>query len=139
MPAATAVEALRVPADALAITEADRWIERVGARWGLAEPLLFRARVCVSELANNVLEHGRLKPDAGHIAIELRHVPPGLEIEMSDPGAAFDLSTAPDVEPGEDRVGGRGLRLVRAYAHGITYRRHQDRNVVTFRLTPTPA
>jgi anti-sigma regulatory factor (Ser/Thr protein kinase) len=113
----------------------DNWIKGIGERWGLDDHTLFRARVCVSELASNIVEHGRVRPDAGGIMLELRLKKPGLEIEISDPGVAFDPVAAPPTEI--DGVGGRGLRLVRAYVVALSYRRYQDRNVLTLQLAPT--
>jgi anti-sigma regulatory factor (Ser/Thr protein kinase) len=119
-----------------AVAEMDRWIEGIGQRWDIHERVLFRARVCVSELATNVVEHGHGQSPTDSIRLELRHKPPALEIEISDPSAAFDPVTAPPVEDDEDRIGGRGLRLVRAYAHSLSYRRVRDRNVVILQLVP---
>lgn len=119
-----------------AIVDLDAWVESVGTRWGLDQRTLFRARLCISELATNIMEHGRITPDLESIVLTLRHCPPGLEIELSDPGPTFNPVTAPAVELDSDRLGGRGLHLVRSYAEAMTYERAQDRNVVTFRLMP---
>jgi anti-sigma regulatory factor (Ser/Thr protein kinase) len=137
--APVATEARIFPATPRAVTEMDSWIESIGERWGVDQLILFRARVCVSELAGNVLAHGRTAPDVDSIILELRHTPPGLEIELSDSGAAFDPATAPAIEPDADRIGGRGLRLVRAYAQVLAYRRNDGRNVVTLQLAPASA
>jgi anti-sigma regulatory factor (Ser/Thr protein kinase) len=118
------------------IAAMDSWIEGVGERWGVDDRTLFRARVCVSELANNIVEHGRIRADADEIRLELRRMKPGLEIEISDPGVAFDPVAAPPAEFDSDGIGGRGLRLVRAYARALSYRRNQDRNIVTLQLVP---
>jgi anti-sigma regulatory factor (Ser/Thr protein kinase) len=111
----------------------DDWIEGVGERWGIDDRTLFRARVCVSELAGNIVEHGGVRRGAGDIVLELRRVKPMLEIEISDPGVAFDPVAAPPTELAGE--GGRGLRLVRAYALSLSYRRNQDRNIVTLQLS----
>ena len=128
--AAAAAEARRFPATPDAVREMDRWIEHVGERWGVDQRTLFRARVCVSELANNILEHGRVTQDRDSMMLALRHTPPGVEIQLSDTGAAFDPVAAPILEPGHDDVGRRGLRIVRSYARALSYRRDLDRNVV---------
>ena len=60
--AAAAAEARSFPARPDAVPEMDRWIELVGERWGVDRRTLFRARVCVSELANNILARLRLRP-----------------------------------------------------------------------------
>jgi anti-sigma regulatory factor (Ser/Thr protein kinase) len=121
-----------------AISEMDSWIEGIGQRWGIDPRVVFRARVCISELAANVLEHGRITRGVDTILVELRHRPPGIEIEFSDPGTAFDLVAAAPIEPKPERAGGRGLRLVRSYAQKLTYCRSQNRNVISLQLAPIP-
>jgi anti-sigma regulatory factor (Ser/Thr protein kinase) len=136
MLAVAVVEARNFPIAPDAVAEMDRWIEEIGAQWGIEERTLFRARVCVSELAANVIEHGRVKSTTEVIRLELRHKPPLLEIEFSDSGMAFDSVAAPPIEEDGERFGGRGLRLVRAYTHALAYRRIHDRNVLTLQLVP---
>ena len=137
--AAAAAEARRFPATPDAVREMDRWIEHVGERWGVDQRTLFRARVCVSELANNILEHGRVTQDRDSMMLALRHTPPGVEIQLSDTGAAFDPVAAPIIEQGHDHVGRRGLRIVRSYARALSYRRDLDRNVVIIHVGQGPA
>src|SRR5262249_23669713 len=125
------MEAHGFPATPDGVVAMDSWIESVGKRWGVDDRTRFRARVCVSELANNIVEHGGVRPDRGDIALELRHMNPGLEIEISDPGVAFDPVARPPTDPDNERIGGRGLRLVRAYTRSLSYRRDKDRNIMT--------
>ena len=61
--------------------------------------------VCVSELAANIVEHGGVAPGAGEIAIKLRHVKLELEIEISDPGRAFDPFDPARIEPVPQEIG----------------------------------
>jgi anti-sigma regulatory factor (Ser/Thr protein kinase) len=46
------------------IVELDNWIERTGAAWRVPEDVLFRGRVCVAEIAANLLEHGARRSKA---------------------------------------------------------------------------
>ena len=131
------MEAHGFPATPDGVVAIDSWIESVGERWGVDDRTLFRARVCVSELAANIVEHGGVRPEGGDIALELRNMNPGLEIEISDPGVAFDpVGARHPTEPDDKEPGGRGLRLVRAYARSFSYRRDQDHNIVTLQLVP---
>jgi anti-sigma regulatory factor (Ser/Thr protein kinase) len=118
-----------------ALGDMDVWLDKIGNNWAVDERTLFRARVCVSELAANVLEHGQVGSADGSIDLELRNKLPALEVEFSSPGVAFDPTKAPQVPPSYDRIGGRGLHLVRSYAHSLRYRRVGHRNVITFALT----
>src|SRR5262249_7713234 len=130
--AALAPEARRFGITSEAVADMDRWVERTCRHWGVDNQLLFRARLCVAELATNVLEHGQVPAGSGAIDLALRHVPPGIEIELSDPGIPFDPTTWTwAVEPSLDQFGGRGLRLVRSFARSINYRRDRNRNFLT--------
>jgi anti-sigma regulatory factor (Ser/Thr protein kinase) len=132
--ASAAAETRSFAATPAAVTEMDDWIGTVGERWNLDARCLYRARVCVAELAANVLEHGGVAPEAGRIGIELRRISAGVEIEVTAPGVPFDSATAP-LSDDADRIGGRGLRLVRAYSSAIAYHRLTDRNIVTLRVS----
>jgi anti-sigma regulatory factor (Ser/Thr protein kinase) len=133
--AADAVEARRFAITPEAIADMDQWIEGTGERWGIGGRVLFRARVCAAELSTNVLEHGRVAPGS-IMDLELRDTPSGFEIVLSAPGVPFDPVSAPAIEPSIDRIGGRGLRLVRSYARTFQYRRDLDRNVITVSIAP---
>src|SRR5258708_4675125 len=94
----------------------DRWIEDVTSTWDLAEGVLFRARVCVAEIADNLLEYGCAQPGRDEIRLTLRQRGPAIEVEISDTGREFDPTRPAAHSTAADAVGGCGLRLVRAYA-----------------------
>jgi len=123
------------------VPEIDSWIEEAGSAWRLADDVVFRARVCVAEILGNLLEHGRARPDGDDIRITLRASPPALELEISDSGRPFDptaRAAAAAAAPVPDALGGRGLRLLGAYASGMAYQRAGERNVLSLRVAPTP-
>jgi anti-sigma regulatory factor (Ser/Thr protein kinase) len=117
-------------------SDIDRWIEDVGAKWHLAEDVVFRARVCVAEVAANLMEHGRLRSDGDDIRITLRPCGPDIELDISDSGREFDPTTPAAATLAVDTFGGRGLRLLHAYATTMSYRREGGRNVLRLRVGP---
>ena len=56
----------------------------------MAEGVLFRARVCVAEIAANLLEHGSAHPGRDEIKLSLQQRGPAIEVEISDTGREFD-------------------------------------------------
>jgi anti-sigma regulatory factor (Ser/Thr protein kinase) len=139
----TAAETRSFTATHLQIPEIDAWIETVGARWRVANDVVFRARVCVAEIAANVLEHGRAQADWDDIDITLRQAGPALDVEISDTGRAFDPTGPFDAAPGSAPTpavfGGHGLRLLQAYATDMIYRREPGRNILSLRVAPPRA
>src|SRR5262249_39196531 len=105
------------------IAAADTWIDEVGRRLGIPERTTFRARLCVAEIAANVLEYGL--PPAAEFGVTMRRRGDGLDIEVTDSGRPFDPTTAPAAELPRSleqaRIGGLGLHLVRSYAEDISY------------------
>jgi phosphoserine phosphatase RsbU/P len=120
------------------ISAADAWIEEVGRSWGIAERTTYGARICVAEIAANVLEHGATPAEPAQLGVTLRRRESGLDVEITDSGRPFDPTTLPE-HPLSDaieaaHIGGLGLRLVRSYASEVTYRHDGVCNYLTLRL-----
>jgi anti-sigma regulatory factor (Ser/Thr protein kinase) len=131
---AAAAETRSIVATADAISELDGWIERIGASWRVPADVVFRARVCVAEIAANLMEHGRARPEGDKLTVELRQDGTAIEIELIDTGRAFDPTTSTSGTSSAD--GGCGLRLVRAYAATMSYRRAAGQNILRLRVVP---
>jgi len=116
----------------------DSWIEQVAAQWGESERTVFRARLCIAELAANVVEHGIARSDRDRIVVTLRHLGDGIGVEFLDSCGPFDPTVAAvaagaaSIESVSD--GGRGLMLVRAYAHDISYSNDGTCNRITLKI-----
>lgn len=124
----------------------DEWIEAVGRHWGYDERSIFAARLCVAELAGNTLEHGVATTGDDRMTVTLNRHNDSIGIELIDSRAPFDPSSvAPTAAPGsiEDAaIGGRGLKLVRAYAESLAYRHDGTHNRVMLTIKaqePAPA
>jgi anti-sigma regulatory factor (Ser/Thr protein kinase) len=123
------------------ISAADAWIEEVGRRWGIAERTAFGARICVAEIAANVLEHGAARTESARLGVTLQRRASGLDVEIIDSGLPFDPTALPEQPLSASieaaHIGGLGLRLLRSYASEMTYRHDGVCNRLTLHLRTT--
>jgi anti-sigma regulatory factor (Ser/Thr protein kinase) len=133
------VERSSFRADPEGISAVDTWVEEIGHRWCVDEKVSFRARLCIAEIAANVLEHGAV-PESAEFTVTLRRRGMDLDVEFADSGQPFDPTAVADILPPQSvesaRIGGLGLHLVRSFASDLTYRRDGPHNHLTFRLSP---
>lgn len=83
--------------------------------------------LATGEAVTNVILHAhRGRPEA---LVEIRcHLQPGeMEICLLDEGTPFDLEAVPYLEPGELRVGGRGVFMMRTLMDELTCQPRPDR------------
>ncbi len=76
--------------------------------------------LAADEALNNIIRHAHQdRPDA---VVHIQCFPGAgdIEIRLLDEGAPFDLSAVPDLDPGELRVGGRGVFLMRSLMDELT-------------------
>ena len=114
------------------------------------EEAAFAIGLILDEWLTNIIKYGHPGEDAANarddddtpfhlIDVKLSLDDEGFEIVVRDDGAPFDPTVAPSRPddthlPVEERkVGGWGLDLVRRTADLVTYRRENDRNIVTLR------
>jgi anti-sigma regulatory factor (Ser/Thr protein kinase) len=103
----------------------DSWVEQVALQWGQSQRTVFRARLCVAELAANVVEHGVARSGDDRIVVTLRRFGDGIGVEFLDSCAPFDPTAA--IGAVENATieslspSGRGLMLIRSYAKDIAY------------------
>ncbi|HUI97152.1 MAG TPA: ATP-binding protein [Xanthobacteraceae bacterium] len=116
----------------------DDWIEAVGARWQADARTVFAARVCVAELAANVLEHAAATAAPDRITVTLRQCGAAIGVDFVDARTPFDpsrpLTAAAATTVDGLPAGGRGLRLLHAYAADLAWRHDGGCNRVTFRV-----
>jgi serine/threonine-protein kinase RsbW len=116
----------------------DDWVEQVARRWGKSERTVFRTRLCIAELAGNVIEHGGAPSGHDRIEVTLCRLGDGIGVEFLDTRAPFDPTrepAPPDATSIETlQPGGLGLRLVHAYARDLSYRQEGVCNRVSLKI-----
>ena len=103
---------------------------------GWAPELLFQIQLVLEEIGTNIIKYGQDGKGEMEIQITLTSYSASLVMEIEDSGKPFDpFSEAPppDLESDvQDRpIGGLGVYLVRELMDEASYRRENDKNVVT--------
>jgi serine/threonine-protein kinase RsbW len=83
--------------------------------------------LAVGEAVSNIIRHAHHnRPDA-QLQVECRLLSDGIEVCLLDEGDPFDINTVPHLDPGELRVGGRGVFLMRALMDELSCRPRDQR------------
>ena len=111
-------------------------------RWGESERTVFRTRLCIAELAGNVIEHGGAPSGRDQIEVTLCRLGDGIGVEFLDTRPPFDPTREPAPPEAASietlQPGGLGLRLVHAYARDLSYRQEGARNRVSLKIEYRP-
>jgi anti-sigma regulatory factor (Ser/Thr protein kinase) len=70
-------------------------------------------QLATHEALQNIIRHAHANRSDAQLEIHIQPISNGLEIRVLDEGAPFDVSAVPHLEPGEVRIGGRGVFLMR--------------------------
>ena len=105
---------LTIASDLKLLALARSFVEAVCQCAGFDETTTHAIVLATDEATNNVMRHAhRGRPEAT-LQIQCFLRPDGLEVQLLDQGDPFDLAAVPHLDPGELRIGGRGVFLMRA-------------------------
>ncbi len=126
-----------------AVRPTAEWVDAILIEAGIGDEPRHDLHVCLEEALANLIMHGRPRGDAKHIAVEVSAGDGEAVLTISDRCQPFDVTNDALVEASaahdENRVGGNGLRLLRALAGDISYASSDEGNVLRLRFgAPAP-
>lgn len=85
------------------------------------------------ELLVNIVSYGYpLEKEDGSIEVTVQvGADRAVTMEFRDNGAAFDPLSSPERDPEDERVGGWGIPMLKAFADKVEYRREGEYNVLS--------
>jgi serine/threonine-protein kinase RsbW len=105
---------LTIPSELSMLSVARAFVDAVCQSRDLDRCTTHAVILAVGEAVSNIIRHAHHnRPDAP-LQLECRLLPDAIEICLLDEGEPFDLDAVPHLDPGEVRVGGRGVFLMRA-------------------------
>ena len=130
--------ALCLAADIREIAALAAALDRFGTDNGIAPEAIFKVKLVLDELINNVIDHGMVSPRDGRIDLGISLEGSSLVIDMTDNARLYDpfLTAPPDVEADMDSrpIGGLGVHIVRSLMSEASYSASEGRNHIRLRL-----
>ncbi len=110
------------------------WLDGFAESAAVAADVASKLQVAMDEVLSNVINHGFSGGALGQheIGLDVRRLADRVELEISDDGPEFDPTQAGLGAAGDDagglRVGGAGLKFVRALLDDVRYQRNAGLN-----------
>ncbi len=105
-----------------------KWAQSLAARYCIDDELQFAIHLCLEEVVSNIIRHGYAPDTAEPVTIEFSRPRQGeLVFTIEDFAPPFNPLLAPEMPlvdtGGELPIGGRGIRLLRVFAHTLEHER----------------
>jgi len=127
MPADRAPLTLTIPSDLRLLVVARTFVNSVCQIAGFDRPTTDAIVLATHEAANNVVRHAHQNNPDAQLQIQVFLLPDIIEICILDEGEPFDLDNVPHLNPGELRIGGRGVYLMRTLMDELSCEPRGDR------------
>jgi serine/threonine-protein kinase RsbW len=118
---------LTLPSDLRLLPLARNFIETLCQAGGLDRAITNAIVLASDEAVNNAIRHAHRDNPSALIRLEFRMFCDAVEIRLTDEGEPFDLAAVPHLDPGEIRIGGRGVYLMRTLMDELTCQSHGQR------------
>jgi serine/threonine-protein kinase RsbW len=106
------------------------FVEAVCQAYKLDRTVTHALVIVAGEAITNIVRHAHQNRSDAQMEMHLRIMADAVEMVFQDEGAPFDLSSVPSLPPGELRVGGRGIYLMRALMDELTSQPSENGNVL---------
>jgi serine/threonine-protein kinase RsbW len=104
---------LTVPSNLRMLSVARTFVEAVCQARQIDRTTIHAIVLATGEAVTNIVRHAHSDCPEASFEIQCRIGPDTVEITFLDQGKPFDLSQVPHLDPGELRLGGRGVYLMR--------------------------
>jgi anti-sigma regulatory factor (Ser/Thr protein kinase) len=120
MAADARVFSLTLPSNPRVLSVARTFVEAVGQACSLDRGILHALVTAAGEAVTNIIRHAHRNLPAAQLHLQLHVQPDCVVLTFQDQGEPFDIANVPHMKPGELRIGGRGVFLMRALMDEVT-------------------
>jgi serine/threonine-protein kinase RsbW len=118
---------LTVPSNPRMLSVARTFVEAVCQARQVDRTTIHAIVLATGEAVTNIVRHAHRDRPEAPFQIECRVNADTVEITFTDQGEPFDLASVPHLNPGELRLGGRGVYLMRILMDGVSSQPLGDR------------
>lgn len=121
---------LTLPSESRMLSVARGFVEAVCQAYKLDRTVTHALVIVAGEAITNIVRHAHQHRADAQMEMHLRIMPDAVEMIFQDEGAPFDLASVPELPPGELRIGGRGIYLMRTLMDEMTSQPCESGNVL---------
>jgi serine/threonine-protein kinase RsbW len=125
---------LTLPSEPRMLSVARTFVEAVCHAHHLERNLVHTLVLVTGEAFTNIVRHAHRNVPQAQLELRLQIFPDAVAITVQDQGAPFDIATVPDLAPGELRIGGRGVFLMRTLMDELSCQPRPGQNGNTLRM-----
>jgi len=114
------VFSLTLPSELRMLSVARTFVEAVGQACSLDRCIVHAVVTAAGEAVTNIIRHAHRDLPAAQLNIQLQVRKDAVVLLFQDQGEPFDITQVPHMNPGEIRIGGRGVFLMRALMDEVT-------------------
>lgn len=111
---------LTLPSELRMLSVARNFIEAACEAYRLDRQTTNALMIVTGEAVTNIVRHAHQNRPDSQMAIRLEIGVESMTLTFEDEGEPFDLDAVPELPPGELRVGGRGVYLMRTLMDELT-------------------
>ena len=115
-----ALFSLTLPSELRMLSVARSFVEAVCQAYRLDRATTHALVIVTGEAVTNIVRHAHQNRPGSQMEMHLQILQDGVVMTFRDEGAPFDLASVPALPPGELRIGGRGVYLMRTLMDELT-------------------
>lgn len=105
---------LTLPSDPRSLSVARNFVETVSKSFNLDRRTVHAIVLAAGEAVTNIIRHAHRDRPSAQMTIRFQMTPGAARVTFQDEGEPFDIAAVPHMEPGELRIGGRGVFMMRS-------------------------
>jgi serine/threonine-protein kinase RsbW len=125
---------LTLPSEPRMLSVARTFVEAVCQAQRLDRTLIHSLVLVTGEAFTNIVRHAHRNVPQAQMEIRLQIYADAISLTFQDQGDPFDLAAVPELAPGELRIGGRGIYLMRTLMDELSCEPRADQAGNTLRM-----